>query len=131
MNEQRFMDPDKGIFPISVVAEILDVHQRTLRIYDEENLISPSRSHKNRRLYSYNDIQKGKFVQYLTRSLGINIMGTKIIMNLLTKLGVDSDEYINFINQIATNVNISEEIQEQTRQKMSRKGRKTVKTITK
>jgi len=75
------LDPEKPMFPISVVADILQVHQRTLRIYDDENILVPSRSPKNRRLYSFNDIERGKFVQYLTRELGINLAGIKIIFH--------------------------------------------------
>jgi MerR family transcriptional regulator/heat shock protein HspR len=71
------LDPEKPMFPISVVADILKVHQRTLRIYDDEQLLVPSRSAKNRRLYSLNDIERGKFIQYLTRELGINLAGIK------------------------------------------------------
>ena len=65
--DNQGLNPDKPMFPISVVAEILKVHQRTLRIYDDETLLVPNRSPKNRRLYSFNDIERGKFIQYLTK----------------------------------------------------------------
>jgi len=81
-NENSVLELDKPMFPISAIAEILKVHQRTLRIYDDANLLSPLRSPKNRRLYSFNDIERGKFIQYLTRELGINLAGIKIIFHL-------------------------------------------------
>ena len=59
--------PNAPIFSISIISEILHVHQRTLRIYDEEGLLVPQRTEKNRRLYSMEDVERGKFIQYLTR----------------------------------------------------------------
>lgn len=126
--EQAGLDNDKPVFPISVVSEILGVHQRTLRIYDEAEILSPSRSLKNRRLYSVKDIEKGKFVQYLTRELGINLAGIKIIFYLLDQLKVPASQYINHINEIALKLDISPEIQQENRIKLSRRGRKPSKT---
>lgn len=115
---------DKPVFPISVVSEILGVHQRTLRIYDEANILSPSRSAKNRRLYSVKDIEKGKFIQYLTRELGINLAGIKIIFYLLDQQKVDSAKYLNHVSDIALKLNITPEEQQENRIKLSRRGRK-------
>lgn len=126
--EQAGLENDKPVFPISVVSEILGVHQRTLRIYDEAEILSPSRSLKNRRLYSVKDIEKGKFVQYLTRELGINLAGIKIIFYLLDQLKVPASQFINHINEIALKLDISPEIQQENRIKLSRRGRKPSKT---
>ena len=71
------------IFSIGIISEMLEVHQRTLRIYDDANLLVPQRTSKNRRLYSMEDVERGKFIQYLTRELGINLAGVRIIFNLL------------------------------------------------
>ena len=101
------LDPEKPMFPISVVADILKVHQRTLRIYDDENLLVPSRSPKNRRLYSFNDIERGKFIQYLTRELGINLAGIKIIFHLLAQQKIEPDKHLDHISEIAKDLNIS------------------------
>ncbi|MEI7473533.1 MAG: MerR family transcriptional regulator [bacterium] len=122
--EHAGLDNDKPVFPISVVAEILGVHQRTLRIYDEANILAPSRSAKNRRLYSVKDIEKGKFVQYLTRELGINLAGIKIIFYLLEQQKINPANYVDHINQIALKLDISTEIQQENRIKLSRRGRK-------
>ena len=88
------LSQDKPMFPISIVAELLKIHQRTLRIYDEMDLLSPSRSPKNRRLYSLSNIERGKFIQYLTKDLGINLSGVKIIVHLLVQQGWNYDNYM-------------------------------------
>ena len=127
MQENINLEPGKPMLPISAVAEILQVHQRTLRIYDEENILVPSRSPKNRRLYSLNDIEKGKFVQYLTRELGINLAGIKIIFNLLSQLKVDPSKHIEHVNAVAQKLDISTEIQQENRIRLSKRGRKASK----
>ncbi len=122
--KQEDISPDKPVFSISIVAELLQVHQRTLRIYNEEGILVPSRSPKNRRLYSLNDIEKGKFIQYLSRELGINIIGIKIILELLGELKISSTEYKQRLDAIAARLNITEEMQQQNREKLSKRGRK-------
>ena len=118
------LDLEKPMFPISVIADVLKVHQRTLRIYDEEELLSPSRSPKNRRLYSMKDIELGKFIQYLTKEMGINLAGIKIIFNLLDKQKIHLKDYIEYISVIAKELNITPEMQQQNREKLSKRGRK-------
>ncbi len=120
---------DKPVFPISVVADILEVHQRTLRIYNEEGILIPARSPKNRRLYSVNDIEKGKFIQYLSRELGINIIGIKIILEFLKEKNVNSEEYRQYIELIAQRLNITEEVQKKNREKLSKRGRKPAQKV--
>jgi len=124
MQENVALNPEKPMFPISVIANILQVHQRTLRIYDDENILVPSRSPKNRRLYSFNDIEKGKFVQFLSRELGINLAGIKIIFHLLAQQHIAPSRYMEHIGNVAKELNISQEIQEENRIKLSRRGRK-------
>ncbi len=119
------LNPEKPMFPISVVADILKVHQRTLRIYDDESILIPSRSPKNRRLYSFNDIERGKFIQYLTRELGINLAGIKIIVHLLKQQNIPMNKYLEHISKVANELNISPETQEENRIKLSRRGRKS------
>lgn len=94
------LDPEKPIFSTSIIAEILKVHQRTLIKYDDENLLNPYRSSKNRRLYSFNDIQKGKFIQYLSKELCINLAGIKIIINLLTQQKINPSNYLEYISNV-------------------------------
>lgn len=102
--DKNLIKTDKPIFPISSIAEILGVHQRTLRIYDEENLLVPDRSGRNRRLYSFADLEKGRFIQYLTRSLGVNLAGIKIIIHLLKKAAVKESNYLKTVEEIAKNI---------------------------
>lgn len=122
--QTEHLTPDKALFPISTVASILQVHQRTLRIYDDEKILVPGRSPKNRRLYSMNDIERGKFVQYLTRELGINLAGIKIIFHLLSQLNIKPDRYLSHVEKVAELLNISPEQQQENRIKLSRRGRK-------
>ena len=87
----------------------------------------PSRSPKNRRLYSFNDIERARFVQYLTRKLGINLAGIKIIFYLLKEQNIPPRDYLKHLNSVARELNISLETQEENRIKLSRRGRKPIK----
>ncbi len=81
---------DEPVYLISIVAKMLDIHPQTLRQYERENLICPSRSDGRIRLYSQRDVDKIKMILRLTRELGVNIAGVDIILRL--KEGVDSME---------------------------------------
>ena len=81
---------DEPVYLISVVAKILDIHPQTLRQYERENLICPSRSNGRIRLYSQRDIDKIKLILRLTRELGVNLAGVDIILRL--KNNVDEME---------------------------------------
>jgi MerR family transcriptional regulator/heat shock protein HspR len=73
---------DEPVYLISIVAKILDIHPQTLRQYERENLIKPSRSNGRIRLYSQRDIDKIKLILRLTRELGVNLAGVDIILRL-------------------------------------------------
>ena len=73
---------DEPVYLISIVAKILDIHPQTLRQYERENLINPSRSDGRIRLYSQRDIDRIKLILRLTRELGVNLAGVDIILNL-------------------------------------------------
>lgn len=81
---------DEPVYLISIVAKILDIHPQTLRQYERENLICPSRSDGRIRLYSQRDIDKIKLILRLTRELGVNLAGVDIILRL--KENVDGME---------------------------------------
>ena len=81
---------DEPVYLISVVSKILDIHPQTLRQYERENLICPSRSGGRIRLYSQRDIDRIKLILRLTRELGVNLAGVDIILRL--KLNVDEME---------------------------------------
>jgi MerR family transcriptional regulator/heat shock protein HspR len=73
---------DEPVYLISVVASILDIHPQTLRQYEKEGLIEPSRTQGRMRLYSQRDIDKIKLVLQLTRKMGINLAGVDVILKL-------------------------------------------------
>ena len=81
---------DEPVYLISIVAKVLDIHPQTLRQYERENLIRPSRSNGRIRLYSQRDIDKIKMILRLTRELGVNLAGVDIILRL--KENVDEME---------------------------------------
>ena len=72
-------------YKIGELALILGVHIQTLRIYDKEKILCPKRSDTNRRGYTEEDLQRAKLILYLTRSLGVNLNGVKIILKFLEK----------------------------------------------
>ncbi len=81
---------DEPVYLISIVAKILDIHPQTLRQYERENLVCPSRSNGRIRLYSQRDIDRIKLILRLTRELGVNLAGVDIILRL--KVNVDEME---------------------------------------
>ncbi len=81
---------DEPVYLISVVAKILDIHPQTLRQYERENLVCPSRTNGRIRLYSQRDIDRIKLILRLTRELGVNLAGVDIILRL--KINVDDME---------------------------------------
>ena len=82
---------DRPIFTLSVAADLLGLHPRTLRIYEEKKLVVPARTEGNRRRYSQNDIQRFQFIRRLTGS-GVNLEGVRIILIMadeMARLGGD------------------------------------------
>ncbi|HEX2647331.1 MAG TPA: MerR family transcriptional regulator [Candidatus Dormibacteraeota bacterium] len=88
-------DLDKPIFTLSVASEILDVHPRTLMMYEHLSMISPKRTVTNRRRYSRRDVMKLQAIQTLTREHRVNLAGVRYILALLKRLqgaGVEPPE---------------------------------------
>ena len=83
---------DEPVYMISIVAKILDIHPQTLRQYERENLIAPSRSDGRIRLYSQRDIEKIKTILRLTRELGVNLAGVDVVMRLKDKMEMMESE---------------------------------------
>lgn len=121
---KQSLNMDIAILPISAISEALDVHQRTLRIYDKQGILSPKRSDKNRRHYSLKDFEKAKLVLFLTRNLALNLAGVKIILAILEDKNINPQEYIDYIERIAKLANIDSAKQETNIQKTSKRGRK-------
>lgn len=80
-------DPERPVYVISVAAELVRVHPRTLRIYELEGLICPARTRTNIRLYSENDIRRVLWIRHLTRNLGVNLAGVRVLFELEERLG--------------------------------------------
>jgi len=95
---------DEPVYLISVVASILDIHPQTLRQYEKEGLIEPSRTQGRMRLYSQRDIDKIKFVLQLTRKMGINLAGVDVILKLKTQMDAMNKEIMELREEL-TKVN--------------------------
>ncbi len=108
---------------IDAIACVLNVHQRTLRIWDKEKILKPHRTDKNRRMYSIQDIQKGEFILFLTRNLALNLASVKIILALLAQNNIKPEEYINYIDEAAKTANIDNEVQKDNIYKTKKRGR--------
>ena len=97
MDNNAYNEP---VYLISAVAEILSIHPQTLRQYEREGLIKPSRSNGKIRLYSQKDIDHIKYVLTLTRELGINLAGVDLILQLNKKIAQLEEEVDNYKNQV-------------------------------
>ena len=91
---------DEPVYLISVVASVLDIHPQTLRQYEKEGLISPSRTQGRMRLYSQRDIDKIKLILQLTRKMGINLAGVDFILKLKAQMEEMSEEIDNLRTEL-------------------------------
>jgi MerR family transcriptional regulator/heat shock protein HspR len=92
---------DEPVYMISIVAKILEIHPQTLRQYERENLISPSRSDGKIRLYSQRDIEKIKMILRLTREVGVNLAGVDVVLRLKNKMEAMEQEMMELRSEIA------------------------------
>jgi MerR family transcriptional regulator, heat shock protein HspR len=76
----------KAAYMISAVAEQYQLHPQTLRLYEREGLLKPSRSEGNTRLYTDEDLERLEMILKLTRDLGVNLAGVEIILNMREKM---------------------------------------------
>ena len=76
----------KAAYMISAVAEQYEIHPQTLRLYEREGLLKPSRSEGNTRLYTAEDLERLEVILHLTRDLGVNLAGVEIILNMREKM---------------------------------------------
>jgi MerR family transcriptional regulator, heat shock protein HspR len=84
--EPRGVDRRRGVFMISVAAELAEMHPQTLRMYEARGLISPKRSPKNTRLYSYEDVERLRRIQQMTAEEGLNLAGVETVLELERQL---------------------------------------------
>ncbi len=80
------VDRRRGVFMISVAAELAEMHPQTLRMYEARGLIRPKRSPKNTRLYSYEDVERLRRIQRMTADDGLNLAGVETVLSLEREL---------------------------------------------
>src|SRR5499427_9692485 len=96
------MSKSRAAFMISAVAEQYSIHPQTLRLYEREGLLKPSRSDGNTRLYTDDDLERLEVILKLTRDLGVNLAGVEIILNMREKMGAmqkQIEEFVATLNQ--------------------------------
>jgi MerR family transcriptional regulator/heat shock protein HspR len=82
----RQIDQERGVFMISVAAELAEMHPQTLRMYEARGLITPKRSPKNTRLYSQADVERLRRIQQMTSEEGLNLAGVETVLDLERQL---------------------------------------------
>jgi MerR family transcriptional regulator/heat shock protein HspR len=90
----------RGAYMISVVARQFEVHPQTLRLYEREGLLKPSRTQGNTRLYSDEDLETLQFILNLTREMGVNLAGVEIIMEMRRKMQSMQQDLERFLDSV-------------------------------
>jgi MerR family transcriptional regulator/heat shock protein HspR len=102
---------------ISAVSKRFDVHPQTLRLYERDGLLKPSRTEGNTRLYTDEDLDRLEVILNLTRNLGVNLAGVEIVLNMREKMGRMQDEmsaFLEFFLEQLSNTGVTrEEVREQ------------------
>lgn len=112
-DERVGRDPTRPVYVISVAAELVRVHPRTLRIYELEGLICPARTRSNIRLYSENDVRRVLWIRHLTRNLGVNLAGVRVLFELEERLGMRILETL-YEDNVAAGIKADEEAERAT-----------------
>src|SRR5512146_2676895 len=92
----------RAAFMISAVAEQYQLHPQTLRLYEREGLLKPSRSEGNTRLYTAEDLERLDVILKLTRDLGVNLAGVEIILNMREKMAEMQRQIEAFVSSLNT-----------------------------
>jgi len=90
----------KAAYMISAVAEQYEIHPQTLRLYEREGLLAPSRSEGNTRLYTDEDLERLEVILKLTRDLGVNLAGVEIILNMREKMEAMQRQMQGFVETL-------------------------------
>jgi len=90
----------KAYYMISAVAQKYSIHPQTLRLYEREGLLTPSRTEGNTRLYSDDDLQRLETILSLTRDLGVNLAGVEIILNMRARIEQMQREVNDFMTYV-------------------------------
>lgn len=92
----------KGAYMISAVAEMYGIHPQTLRLYEREGLLKPSRTEGNTRLYTEEDLERLEFILNLARDLGVNIAGMAIILQMRERMEEMNQQMQSFVDYVRT-----------------------------
>jgi MerR family transcriptional regulator/heat shock protein HspR len=92
----------KGAYMISAVAEMYEIHPQTLRLYEREGLLQPSRTVGNTRLYTDEDLERLEFILNLARELGVNIAGIAIILQMRARMEEMNRQMQDFVDYVRT-----------------------------
>jgi MerR family transcriptional regulator/heat shock protein HspR len=92
----------KGAYMISAVAEMYEIHPQTLRLYEREGLLLPSRSDGNTRLYTDEDLERLEFILNLARDLGVNIAGIAIVLQMRERMEEMNRQMQGFVDYVRT-----------------------------
>jgi MerR family transcriptional regulator/heat shock protein HspR len=92
----------KSAYMISVVAEMYEIHPQTLRLYEREGLLKPSRTEGNTRLYTEEDLERLEFILNLARDLGVNIAGIAIILQMRERMEEMNRQMQSFVDYVRT-----------------------------
>jgi MerR family transcriptional regulator/heat shock protein HspR len=92
----------KGAYMISAVAEMYTIHPQTLRLYEREGLLRPSRSDGNTRLYTDEDLERLEFILNLARDLGVNIAGIAIVLQMRERMEEMNRQMQGFVDYVRT-----------------------------
>ena len=95
---------NKAAFMISAVAEQYQIHPQTLRLYEREGLLKPSRSDGNTRLYTEEDLERLEVILKLTRDLGVNLAGVEIILNMRERMAEMQRQIEAFVSSLNTEI---------------------------
>jgi MerR family transcriptional regulator, heat shock protein HspR len=99
----------RAAYMISAVAEQYAIHPQTLRLYEREGLLKPSRSEGNTRLFTDEDLERLEVILHLTRDLGVNLAGVEIILNMREKMGemhAQIQEFVATLNRELVSRNV-------------------------
>ena len=95
----------KAAYMISAVAEQYQIHPQTLRLYEREGLLKPSRSEGNTRLYTDQDLERLEVILKLTRDLGVNLAGVEIVLNMRERMEEMQRQIEEFVTSLNNEIN--------------------------
>lgn len=107
------IDDERGVYMISVAAELAGMHPQTLRAYEARGLITPKRSPKGTRLYSQNDVERLRRIQEMTAELGLNLAGVERVLQLEAEVNgmIAKIEELE-VQALATEVRLAQELED-------------------